>query len=111
MIDLPSAETSMQPTMVVHLPADMDYAATSQLRSLLSPVLMDHEPSVVVDLSRVSFMDCAGLGVLLQVNASSLGRMRLVNCPPLVSEFLLLTGTYGSFDWLERPSGNPGPDY
>lgn len=82
----------------VRLPPDVDFAATPLVRDLLAPNAGGPRQTVVADLSSVSFMDCAGLGVLLEINDSLGGRLRLLDCPPFVSELMHATGTYDAFN-------------
>jgi anti-anti-sigma factor len=57
---------------------------------------------VVLDLRRVEFMDCAGLGVLIVLrNDAKRARQQLtlVPAPPRVQRLFALTRTRGLFDW------------
>jgi len=57
-------------TLVATVTGDIDAATAPDLRASLGQGLRDHEPRrLVLDLSRVHFLDSAGLAVLVEVAA------------------------------------------
>ncbi|WP_035791326.1 STAS domain-containing protein [Kitasatospora mediocidica] len=81
------------PTVVVRANGEIDLDAAPALRRVLSKALRGHH-EVVLDLSPVTFMDCAGLRVLVSARdqADRTGR-RLVlrGAGPQVTRLLKLT--------------------
>lgn len=66
---------------------------------------------VLLDLSGLSFMDCAGLRVLLAADArlrEASGRLVIINSSRYVRRLLDLTGTSERFDMAWDP-GTPAP--
>jgi len=75
---------------VVRVAGGVDLAAAPGLRELLEQACADPVRPVVVDLSGVTFMDCAGLGVLLEAAARAGDRLSLRGTPRPVAELLRL---------------------
>jgi anti-anti-sigma factor len=81
---------------LVRLAGELDLVTARPLEQLLSDVLRTGSGWLVIDLALVTFMDCAGLGVILRAHAASLSRgggLRLVAVPRRVRALLALTGT------------------
>ncbi|WP_198035080.1 STAS domain-containing protein [Streptacidiphilus rugosus] len=79
---------------------ELDWATTPALRARLQRELESHPGGVVVDLTRVTFADCAALGTLIAArnHAAELGRrLKLRGTPPPVTRLLKATGTYALF--------------
>ncbi|MFD5541741.1 STAS domain-containing protein [Streptomyces sp. NPDC127079] len=98
--------------IVLTLAGELDFTARSQAAPLIGPlVLADRD--LVVDLTRVTFMDAAGLGMLLRLCervAAGGGAMELRGLRPEVRRVLELTGTDGRFAEETGPAhGAPGP--
>jgi anti-sigma B factor antagonist len=63
---------------VVRVTGDVDTNAAEVFRDMMLRVMRRHSPSLLLDLSGVSFMDCAGLRALLMTRR--LAAMRGVRC-------------------------------
>jgi anti-sigma B factor antagonist len=63
--------------VVVALEGEVDLCAAPVLEESLRQVAASHASSIVVDLDRVSFMDSAGVHVLLQFSLSQKNGTRL----------------------------------
>jgi anti-anti-sigma factor len=78
---------------VVRLQGELDCASAQDLEAALSGQLQAHR-AVVLDLTELSFLDCAGLGVVLAIDhrARRAGRrILLANPAPAVARLLTLT--------------------
>ena len=81
-------------TEIVEPPAELDIATAAEAQRRI--VDLTTEERVIVDLSQVHFMDCAGLGALLRARAvleGEGGTMLVVNPTPEVRRVLHLTHT------------------
>jgi hypothetical protein len=63
----------------------------------LERAVPDSSGRVIVDLSGVTFMDCSGLGPLLEAEARLGGRLSLRRVPPMVTALLHLAGLQARF--------------
>lgn len=82
---------------VVTVDGEVDAATTDQLCAFLADARQREKRGLIVDLSRVSFMDCAGLRALTsaQRDASLLGgELRLAAPRPSVSKILAISDLY-----------------
>jgi len=77
---------------VIRLAGELDLAAVPSLTRLLDEAAEVERVTVVVDLSQVTFIDCAGLGPLLAARDRLDGRFRLCNPSPPVLRLLSLLG-------------------
>ncbi len=86
-------------TILVRPSGDLDVMTAPQLSRVLDAVAA-HDHAVVVDLSGVGFVDCAGLAPIRRALAggSNPTSVRLVGARPKVDRVLRLTG-------LGRPHG------
>jgi anti-anti-sigma factor len=78
---------------------DLATAAVLGLR-LLSMMHADHPAVVVVDLTKVTFLDCAGIGVLIAVRntAERIGcQFRISHPQPMIAHILDVVGLLGLF--------------
>jgi anti-anti-sigma factor len=77
---------------VLRVVGEVHLATANLLRDALAEAIAD-DPSVVVDMEAVTFIDAAGLRVVLQAAASlnGSGPLRLTNAP-LVERLLELVG-------------------
>jgi len=89
------------PTDVLYLTGELDLGAIPDLRRLLQPPPTDAQWNVVVDLSAVTFMDCAGLRPLLETQAVASTRLRFQGLPPQVRRLLALTGLHDAFEVVD----------
>lgn len=93
-------------TVRVDAAGDLDMTCGNQLRDVVRQALAAHAPKrVVVDLSRITFLDSAGIGALVGVlkEAREQGATLLVADPtPFVHHILDITGLLDAF-------GSPAP--
>jgi anti-anti-sigma factor len=74
---------------------EIDISAVTWLREDLLSVILRHGPELVLDLSGVSFMDCAGINLLLATRRRARlagGWLQVINAAPAVSRIIALTG-------------------
>lgn len=96
-MDLQLATGTCGEFTVVAVEGEVDAATTDQLCAFLADARQREKRGVIVDLSRVPFMDCAGLRALTsaQRDASLLGgELRLAAPQPSVSKILALSDLY-----------------
>jgi anti-anti-sigma factor len=87
----------IRPGAPLHVEAhgELDIVTTPWLREELLCLILWHGPRLVLDLSRVTFMDCAGIGALLAMRRRAQlagGWMRVVNPSRPVSRIIATTG-------------------
>ncbi|MFF8596307.1 STAS domain-containing protein [Streptomyces sp. NPDC015220] len=95
-------------TTVVTLRGDVDFAARILLGMRLDTLSSGPRPDLLLDLRSVSFVDCAGLGLLCRVRNRVLargGRLRLVTGSAPFRRLLRRTGLAGVFELLPEPGG------
>ncbi|MFJ7333192.1 STAS domain-containing protein [Streptomyces sp. NPDC101110] len=99
-------------TRVVTLHGELDLLTAPVLRADLDRATADPCPDLVLDLRPVSFIDCAGLGVLCRVRnrvRARRGRLRLVIGGTSLPRLLRHSGLAGVFEVLPgMPAGVPG---
>jgi len=99
-------------TTVVTLYGEIDLASAVPLESRLDALASEPHPDLVLDLRPVSFIDCAGLGVLCRtrkrVRARS-GRLRLVADSGGFLRVLHIAGLGGVFE-VHPHLPCPGPN-
>ncbi|MFI8891629.1 STAS domain-containing protein [Streptomyces paradoxus] len=91
------------PTRVVTLHGELDLRTAPALRARLDGVTAGTCPDLVLDLRPVSFIDCAGLGVLCRVRnrvRARHGRLRLVVGGTQLPRVLRHTGLAAAFEVL-----------
>ena len=93
---------------VLGVSGDVDLLTAPVLRSLLRQGLAEGRRDVVVDLSAVRFMDCAGLGALLEARAVLGRNLRLRGLPWSLQRILELSGLRDAFTM--HASGAPERD-
>jgi anti-anti-sigma factor len=79
--------------ITVTVSGDLDVVGAPLLRGLRSR--LPHGGDLVIDLSGVTFIDCAGVGALVTTHRQTQARggsFRLANVPPTVQRVLELTG-------------------
>ncbi|MEU2776245.1 STAS domain-containing protein [Streptomyces sp. NPDC007162] len=98
--------------IVLTVAGELDFTARSQAAPVIGPLALTGR-DLVVDLTRVTFMDAGGLGMLLRLHervAAGGGAMELRGLRPEVRRVLELTGTDGRFPQEARPGhGTTGP--
>ncbi|WP_369029834.1 STAS domain-containing protein [Streptomyces adonidis] len=88
-------------TTVVTPSGEIDLATAIPLRALLDSLTCGPHPDLVVDLTSVSFIDCAGLGALCRARNRVLarsGRLRLVTGGGNLSRIVRAAGLGGVFE-------------
>ncbi len=86
----------------VVLTGDLDVASADLLERKVHELQGSGFERIVIDLRRASFMDSAGLRVLLGLQNDALRnghRLTLVPGPPAVQRIFELTATRSLFDW------------
>ena len=98
----PEAGAALEPTerdgfLRIAFAVDLDFARADEMTSVIRNTLRWHTPRALqVDLSRVEFLDCAGISGLLacQAEAAAIGcRLTVCHPRPIVARILRLTGT------------------
>lgn len=97
---------------VLRLQGELDVSNRDRLRRAISGALDSHPPVLVLDLSGLSFTDCAGLSVLVWAHKRQAGcgrRLVITGAKPIVRRLLHLTGldTYLQLGTLEAVNDNP----
>jgi anti-sigma B factor antagonist len=93
---------------VVRLAGEIDMANAGALRSHLAEVVENRAGPIVVDLSRVQFIDSSGVQAILSVTPAGEARdrrVRVVAGPPEVDRVFSLLGVKDRFDWIASPPG------
>jgi anti-sigma B factor antagonist len=78
--------------VVVSLEGEVDLCAAPRLEESLNRVAAGHPASIVVDLDRVSFMDSAGVHVLLQFSLAQGSRLAFTPGSRQVRRLFEVTG-------------------
>ena len=77
---------------------DLDFGRLDEMTSVIRNTLHWHAPDALqIDLSRVGYLDCAGISGLLacQAEAAAIGcRLSVCHPRPIVARLLCLTGTF-----------------
>ena len=77
---------------------DLDFGRVDEMTSVIRNTLHWHAPHALqIDLSRVGYLDCAGISGLLacQAEAAAIGcRLSVCHPRPIVARLLCLTGTF-----------------
>jgi anti-sigma B factor antagonist len=86
------------PPLVVAICGEVDIQSAPGLREELLRVIRRHGPQLIIDLSGVTFLDCAGLNVLVATRRRAQledGWVRLVRVPPQARRMISLL----KLDW------------
>ncbi|MFE6520955.1 STAS domain-containing protein [Streptomyces sp. NPDC057794] len=98
---------------VVTVSGEIDLRTAQALRERLDPLTAGPCPDLVLDLRAVSFIDCAGLGVLCRARNRVLarhGRLRLAGAGTFLRRVLRHAGLAGAFEILpDAPAAVAGP--
>ncbi|MFB7596152.1 STAS domain-containing protein [Streptomyces sp. NPDC056160] len=95
---------------MVALNGTVDFAARLSLAPHLDTLTAVPRPDLVLDLRSMSFIDCAGLGLLCRVRNRVLardGRLRLVADSPSFRRILTRAGLGGVFQIIAEPDEGP----
>lgn len=93
---------------IVEVSGDMDVCAEVPFQRILLHITGLYSPRLLLDLTGVSFMDCAGLRALLRARRrveSGKGSIRIVAASPAVRRLISLAGMKDAF------RGPGGPDH
>jgi len=93
---------------VVRIEGEIDVCVADRLQELLLRIMQAHAPRLLLDLSAVSFMDCAGLRALvLTLGHAELcgGPMHLIAASAMVRKIITLTGAEDALSVRDQ-SGN-----
>lgn len=93
---------------VVLVTGEVDLFSAPALRQVLRCAGSDFAGEVVVDLTWVTFIDCAGLAPLVEARERIGERLSLRGQAPLVTELLVLTGLHGVFVSHDEVESGPG---
>ena len=93
---------------LISVAGELDVATTPDLQAAIRDAVARELP-IVLDTSRVSFMDSTGLAGLLLVRSDGAGDLRFVlkQPSPAVRRILELTGITGVFEIDETPYETP----
>jgi anti-sigma B factor antagonist len=97
---------------VLRLEGELDVSNRDRLRLAIGRALERRPPTLVVDLSALSFTDCAGLSVLVWAHQCLAGRgheLIITGGKPIVRRLLHLTGLDTHLH-LSAPDLNDNPD-
>lgn len=97
---------------VLRLQGELDVSSRDHLCHAISSALENHPPVLVMDLSGLSFTDCAGLSVLVWAHKRQAGcghRLVITGAKPIIQRLLHLTGldTYLQLSIPETMNDNP----
>ena len=79
----------------IALDGEIDYFSTLDVWHAATEAMNRFGPYVVLDLSGVTFIDVAGVGILVHVHEDAArrgGRLTLASVPPPVAKLIHLTG-------------------
>jgi anti-anti-sigma factor len=88
-------------TLTVSVAGELDIATTEQFRSHLLALLQEAgrsrgtDTELVIEVSRLSFIDAAGLGILVSVQNQAVNqrtRLHIKGVPPNMRRLLRITG-------------------
>ncbi|MFC4121067.1 STAS domain-containing protein [Nonomuraea zeae] len=91
-------------TLTVAVSGELDIATTELLRTHLLELLQEaghrHKATLVIEVSKLSFIDAAGLGILVAAQNLALRqrtRLRIAGVPPGMKRLLRITGLDAHF--------------
>jgi anti-sigma B factor antagonist len=89
-----SLDISIQPGPVVTVSGEIDIQSGPQLRDQLLRTMRRHGARLALDLTGVTFIDCAGINILLATRRRAQlegGWLRVIRASPRVQRVLALT--------------------
>jgi anti-anti-sigma factor len=92
-LETASLDISIQPGPVAVIRGEIDIASGPQLRDQLLRAMRRHAPRLALDLTGVTFIDCAGINVLLAARRHAQldgGWLRVIRASPRVHRVLEL---------------------
>jgi anti-anti-sigma factor len=97
---------------VVALYGELDLATAGELQDELDRLFTQPLPRLVIDLSRLEFMDSTGLHLVMRLGGRCKRdgtRLDIVRGIPAVQELFLITGTDVQFRFIEWPEAAAPP--
>jgi anti-sigma B factor antagonist len=94
--------------VVVAVDGEVDLCSADQFARSLATAADSDVAAIVLDLNRVSFMDSAGLHVLLQFSGAERDRLSLTPGSPQVRRLLEVTGVRRYLSFV--PTSPPAPN-
>lgn len=85
---------------VCHAEGEIDLMSADDLRRAAMAAMDEHGPELTIDMSRVTFMDCSGLSVLVMVRNEAIsrgGHVTLTGLTDMTSRLLQVFGLHGPF--------------
>ena len=101
--DIAAPDPPPADVVVIHLRGEIDMATAATVDVLLSHAATALMGKLIIDLSQVVFMDCAGLRPLLAAQGRLPGRMWIQHPSPPVRLLLDVTGLWSVLNVIERP--------
>lgn len=102
-VELTAPDSPRPDVVAIHLSGDVDVVSAPAINALLAHAATGLADELVVDLSQVLFMDCAGLRPLLAARDRLPGRMWIQHPSQPVRLLLDVTGLWSLFSVIERP--------
>jgi anti-anti-sigma factor len=93
-LETASLDISIRPGPVVTISGEIDIQSGPQLRDQLLRTMGRHGARLALDLTGVTFIDCAGINVLLAARRGAQlegGWLRVIRASPRVQRVLVLT--------------------
>jgi anti-anti-sigma factor len=93
-LETASRDISIRPGPVVTISGEIDIQSGPQLRDQLLRTMRRHGARLALDLTGVTFIDCAGINVLLAARRRAQlegGWLRVIRASPCVQRVLALT--------------------
>lgn len=93
--DRPPRIYGLDGAVVVELHGEIDLLAYQRMVPLLDPITSGPAPTVVIDLTRITFFDCSGVSLLVRAHRrvkARDGRLAVVCDHPLTLRILRITG-------------------
>jgi anti-sigma B factor antagonist len=116
-VDLILSENTIDSQVIVEVRGEVDVHSAPQLRDRLTQVIDGGNKSVVVDLTRLSFIDSTGLGALVAALNHAKGTeaaLRVVCSSERVLKLFRITGldeVFSIYDTVPRAvAAGSGPD-
>jgi len=97
---------SLQCPALVAIGGEVDLQSAPELRDELLRVIRLRGPQLIIDLGGVTFLDCAGLNMLLATRRRAQlegGWIRLIQVPPQVRRIIALFNLDRAFGLLTAP--------
>ncbi len=81
----------------IHVAGELDASSCDVLREAITAAELVMDGPIVLDMSKVEFMDSAGIGVLISSFKSRAEGVTIVHASHAVEHVLQLTGLYARF--------------